>query len=128
MPTIRSAVRALAVATLTLPLVAGSCPLSERPSVESAPADAREVVVRVGESEEAFDGAVRVHLVSMQRWPKEAKLVVRLESGGQVQQQELDIVWTAEWSDAVRLEPWAARIHGYPGVDAARFAVWREEP
>jgi hypothetical protein len=120
--------RALGVAALALPLLAGACPFRQGAPELDVPADARDVVVRVGESETAFDGDVRVHLVSLQRGPKEAKVVLRLESGGQVQQGEVDMVWNAQWSDPVRLEPWAAVLRGYPGVDAARVTVWRESP
>lgn len=122
----RSSARALTL--LALPLLAASCALRAGPSVAPLPVDSREVVVRVGETAEAFDGAVRVQLVSMERWPKEARLVLRLEAGGQVQQAELDMAWNAAGSDVVRLAPWAARLSAYPGVDAARVAVWRESP
>ncbi|HUP19678.1 MAG TPA: hypothetical protein VM778_06965 [Gemmatimonadota bacterium] len=120
--------RALGVAALAAPLLAGACPFRQGALEAPAPTDTREVLVRVGESQEAFDGDVRVHLVSLERGPKEARIVLRLDAGGQVQQSEFDMAWNATASEVVRLEPWAARLSGYPGVDSARVAVWRESP
>lgn len=118
-------VRARPAALVALLLLAG-CALRSQAPVVHVPADAIEVLVPVGEVREAYDGAVRVHLISMERGPKEAAVVLRLESGGQVQQQEVGITRSEAWSDPVRLEGWGARLSGYPGVDAARIIVWRD--
>ena len=111
-------------------LVALSCAFrqSERSDrVDSGPSE--EVFLREGESASVLDGQVVVTLADVEPGNRIAEVTLRLAtSDGQSSAGTVEVVRNQNYSEAMRLEPFAVRVVEYPGVDSARLVVTREPP
>lgn len=120
--------RVVAVALGALVVAAAGCPLRQsdrEPSVGETPIE--EVRLRVGESAEVADGALVVSLQALDHGNRISKLTLRLAGpDGRSVEETIETVRNARLSEAVRLEPYAVRVVGYPGVDSALLQVTRE--
>lgn len=111
-------------------LVALSCAFrqSERADrVDSGPSE--EVFLREGESASVLDGQVVVTLADVEPGNRIAEVTLRLATAdGQSSAGTVEVVRNQNFSEAMRLEPFAVRVVEYPGVDSARLVVTREPP
>ena len=114
---------ALAVAAL-------SCAFrqSERSDrVDSGPSE--EVFLKEGESAPVLDGQVVVTLADVEPGNRIAEVTVRLATpDGQSSAGTVEVVRNQNYSEALRLDPYAVRVVEYPGVDSARLVVTHEPP
>ncbi|HET6362261.1 MAG TPA: hypothetical protein VFH11_09390 [Gemmatimonadota bacterium] len=95
--------------------------------VESGPSE--EVFLREGESAPVLDGQVVVTLADVEPGNRIAEVTVRLATpDGQSTAGTVEVVRNQNYSEAMRLEPFAVRVVEYPGVDSARLVVTREPP
>lgn len=96
-------------------------------SVESGPSE--EVFLREGESASVFEDQVVVTLADVEPGNRIAEVTIRLATpdGGSIV-GAVDVVRNQNYSEALRLEPYAVRVVEYPGVDSARLVVTREAP
>jgi hypothetical protein len=124
------AVRLVAVALVALTVGAAGCPFrqSDR-EASSGETPLEEVRLRVGESAQVAGGALEVSLQALDYGNRIANLTLRLAaSDGRSIEETIEAIRNARLSEAVRLEPYAVRVVGFPGVDSALFQVTREEP
>lgn len=121
--------RVLIVTLVALVAGAAGCPLRQsdrEPSPGETPLE--EVRLRVGESARVAGGALEVTLQALDYGNRIANLTLRLAgSEGQAVEETIEAVRNARLSKAVRLEPFAVRVVGFPGVDSALLQVTREE-
>ncbi len=95
--------------------------------VESGPSE--EVFLREGESASVLDGQVVVTLADVEPGNRIAEVTFRLATpDGQSTAGSVQVVRNQNYSEAIRLEPFAVRVVEYPGVDSARLVVTREPP
>ena len=93
--------------------------------VESGPSE--EVFLREGESASVLDGQVVVTLADVEPGNRIAEVTLRLATpDGQSSAATVEVVRNQNYSEAMRLEPFAVRVVEYPGVDSARVVVTRE--
>ena len=111
-------------------LVALACAIRQEERadrVESGPSE--EVFLREGESAPVLDGQVVVTLADVEPGNRIAEVTVRLATpDGQSTAGTVEVVRNQNYSEAMRLEPFAVRVVEYPGVDSARLVVTREPP
>ena len=111
-------------------LAAISCTFrqSERSDrVDSGPSE--EVFLREGESAPVLDGQVVVTLADVEPGNRIAEVTVRLATpDGQSTAGTVEVVRNQNYSEALRLEPFAVRVVEYPGVDSAHLVITREAP
>ncbi|MGH7542793.1 MAG: hypothetical protein ACREK7_02545 [Gemmatimonadota bacterium] len=123
------AVRIVGLALVALVAGAAGCPLRQsdrEPSPGETPLE--EFRLRVGESAEVAGGALTVSLQALDYGNRIASLTVRLAGpDGRSVEETFEAIRNARLSEAIRLEPYAVRVVGYPGVDSALFQVSREE-
>ena len=124
-----AALRIAGVAVVALLAGAAGCPLRQsdrEPSQGEVPIE--EVRLRVGESAQVADGELQVSFVALDYGNRIAKLTLRLAGpDGRSVEETIEVVRNARLSQAIRLEPYAVRVVGFPGVDSAHFQVTREE-
>ena len=96
-------------------------------SVESGPSE--EVFLREGESASVLENQVVVTLADVEPGNRIAEVTLRLATseGGSVA-GTVEVVRNQNFSEALRLSPYAVRVVEYPGVDSARLVVTREAP
>jgi hypothetical protein len=95
--------------------------------VDSGPSE--EVFLREGESAPVLDGQVVVTLADVKPGNRIAEVTVRLATpDGQSNAGTVEVVRNQNYSEALRLEPFAVRVVEYPGVDSARLVVTHEPP
>ena len=95
--------------------------------MESGPSE--EVFLREGESATLLEGQVIVTLADVEPGNRIAEVTIRLATpGGQSSAGTLKAVRNQNYSEALRLEPFAVRVVEYPGVDSAHLVVTREAP
>ena len=95
--------------------------------VESGPSE--EVFLREGESATVLEGQVIVTLADVEPGNRIAEVTIRLATpGGQSNAGTVEAVRNQNYSEALRLEPFAVRVIEYPGVDSAHLVVTREAP
>ena len=95
--------------------------------VESGPSE--EIFLREGESEAVLDGQVVVTLADVEPGNRIAEVTIRLATpDGASSAGTVEVVRNQNYSEALRLEPFAVRVVEYPGVDSARLVVTREAP
>ena len=95
--------------------------------VDSGPSE--EVFLREGESTPVLDGQVVVTLADVEPGNRIAEVTVRLATpDGQSSVGTVEVVRNQNYSEALRLEPFAVRVVEYPGVDSAHLVVTREPP
>lgn len=93
--------------------------------VDSGPSE--EVFLREGESASVLDGQLVVTLADVEPGNRIAEVTLRLATpDGQSTAGTLEAVRNQNYSEAMRLEPFAVRVVEYPGVDSARLVVTRE--
>jgi hypothetical protein len=126
----RAALRVVVVALVALAAGAAGCPFRQsdrEPSSGETPLE--EVRLRVGESAQVAGGALEVSLQALDYGNRIADLTLRLTgSDGRSIEETIEAIRNARLSEAVRLEPYAVRVVGFPGVDSALLQVTREEP
>lgn len=118
-------VRVCALAVLALSCAFRQSERSDR--VESGPSE--EVFLREGESASVLDGQVVVTLADVEPGNRIAEVTIRLATpdGGSTA-GTVEAIRNQNYSEAMRLEPFAVRVVEYPGVDSARLVVTREPP
>ena len=95
--------------------------------VDSGPSE--EVFLREGESASVLDGQVVVTLADVEPGNRIAEVTIRLATAdGQSSAGTVEAVRNQNYSEALRLEPFAVRVVEYPGVDSAHLVVTREPP
>jgi hypothetical protein len=95
--------------------------------VDSGPSE--EVFLREGESASVLDGQLVVTLADVEPGNRIAEVTIRLATAdGQSSAGTVEAVRNQNYSEALRLEPFAVRVVEYPGVDSARLVVTREPP
>lgn len=95
--------------------------------VESGPSE--EVFLREGQSAAVLDEQVSLTLVDVEPGNRIAEVTVRLATpDGTSNVGTVEVVRNQNFSEALRLEPFAVRVVEYPGVDSARLVVTREAP
>ena len=95
--------------------------------VDSGPSE--EVFLREGESASVLDGQVVVTLADVEPGNRIAEVTIRLATAdGQSSAGTVEVVRNQNYSEALRLEPFAVRVVEYPGVDSAHLVVTREPP
>jgi hypothetical protein len=123
-----AALRVVAVALVALIAGAAGCPLRQsdrEPSPGETPLE--EVRLRVGESVQVAGGALEISFQALDYGNRIANLTLRLAgSDGRSVEETIETVRNARLSKAIRLEPYAVRVVGYPGVDSALLQVTRE--
>ncbi len=123
------AVRIVGLTLVALVAGAAGCPLRQSDR-EPSPGETalEEVRLRVGESAEVAGGALTVLLQALDYGNRIANLTLRLSgSDGRSIEETIEAVRNARLSEAIRLEPYAVRVVGFPGVDSALLQVTREE-
>lgn len=95
--------------------------------VESGPSE--EVFLREGESASVLEDQVVVTLADVEPGNHIAEVTIRLATsdGGSIA-GTVEVVRNQNYSEALRLEPYAVRVVEFPGVDSARLVVTREAP
>lgn len=95
--------------------------------VESGPSE--EVFLREGESAPVLEGQVIVTLADVEPGNSIAEVTLRLATpdGGSTV-GTIEVVRNQNFSEALRLSPYAVRVVEYPGVDSAHLVVTREAP
>jgi hypothetical protein len=96
-------------------------------SVRSGPSE--EVFLREGQSASLLDEQVVVTLADVEPGNRIAEVTIRLATpdGGSTV-GTVEVVRNQNYSEALHLEPFAARVVEFPGVDSARLVVTREAP
>jgi hypothetical protein len=95
--------------------------------VESGPSE--EVFLREGESASVLEDQIVVTLADVEPGNRIAEVTIRLATpGGESSVGTVEAVRNQNYSEALRLEPFAVRVVEYPGVDSARLVVTREAP
>lgn len=95
--------------------------------VASGPSE--EVFLREGQSAAVLDDQVSITLVDVEPGNRIAEITIRLATpDGTSNVGTIEAVRNQEFSEALRLEPYAVRVVEYPGVDSARLVVTREAP
>ncbi|MGH7567263.1 MAG: hypothetical protein ACREK2_10580 [Gemmatimonadota bacterium] len=95
--------------------------------VESGPSE--EVFLREGESASVLEDQVVVTLADVEPGNRIAEVTIRLATpDGGSSAGTVEVVRNQNYSEALRLEPFAARVVEFPGVDSARLVVTREAP
>ena len=95
--------------------------------VESGPSE--EVFLREGESASVLEDQVVVTLADVEPGNRIAEVTIRLATPDGVSiAGTVEVVRNQNYSEALRLEPFAARVVEFPGVDSARLVVTREAP
>lgn len=95
--------------------------------VESGPSE--EVFLREGESASVLEDQLVVTLADVEPGNRIAEVTLRLvAAGGASSVGTVEAVRNQNYSEALRLEPFAVRVVEYPGVDSARLIVTREAP
>ena len=105
--------------------IAAGCPLRQSDREPDLSTWSEEVFLRVGEEMLVDEGRLTVRLPLMDRGDRISRVTIRLTSAGQTVEETVQAVRNAPYSEAVRLDPYAVRIAGYPGVDSARLLVER---
>jgi hypothetical protein len=122
-------VRHVWVCALTAAIVT-SCAIrqNERADrVRSGPSE--EVFLREGQSASLLEDQVSVTLVDVEPGNRIAEVTIRLATpDGTSNVGTVEAVRNQNFSEALRLEPYAARVVEYPGVDSATLVVTREAP
>jgi hypothetical protein len=95
--------------------------------VESGPSE--EVFLREGESASLLGDQIIVTLADVEPGNRIAEVTLRLATpdGGSTA-GTVEVVRNQNYSEALRLSPYAVRVVEYPGVDSARLVVTREAP
>ena len=121
-------VRYIWVCAFTVASVSCAFRQSERADrVDSGPRE--EIFLREGESASVLDGQLIVTLADVEPGNRIAEVTLRLATpDGQSSAGTLEAVRNQNYSEAMRLEPFAVRVVEYPGVDSARLVVTREPP
>lgn len=115
---------ALVVATLT---ACGIRQNERAERVESGPSE--EVFLREGESATVLEGQVIVTLADVEPGNTIAEVTLRLATAdGGSTAGTVEVVRNQNFSEALRLSPYAVRVVEYPGVDSAHLVVTREAP
>ncbi|MGH7558233.1 MAG: hypothetical protein ACREMD_10750 [Gemmatimonadota bacterium] len=117
-----------ALLALAAPVCLGAgCPFEQSDRVPEAETWTEEVFLRVGESAEVDDGQLVVTVLTVDAGSRLGTVTVRLAGAdGRSTEEVIDVVRNALLSEAARLEPYAVRVMGFPGVDSARLQVSRE--
>jgi hypothetical protein len=93
--------------------------------VQSGPSE--EVFLREGQSASVLEDQVAVTLVDVEPGNRIAEVTIRLATGdGGSSVGTVEVVRNQNYSEALRLEPYAVRVVEYPGVDSARLVITRE--
>ena len=121
-------VRYVWVCAFALATLACAVRQSERADrVESGPSE--EVFLREGESAPVLDGQVVVTLADVEPGNRIAEVTLRLATpDGQSSAGTVEVVRNQNYSEALRLAPFAVRVVEYPGVDSAYLVITREPP
>lgn len=95
--------------------------------VESGPSE--EVFLREGQSASVLDEQVSITLVDVEPGNRIAEITIRLATpDGTSNVGTIEAVRNQNFSEALRLDPYAVRVVEYPGVDSAHLVVTREAP
>ncbi|CAN5758055.1 hypothetical protein BH20GEM1_BH20GEM1_07780 [soil metagenome] len=95
--------------------------------VESGPSE--EVFLREGESASVLGDQLVVTLADVEPGNRIAEVTIRLVApGGESSVGTVEVVRNQNYSEALRLDPFAVRVVEYPGVDSARLIITREAP
>lgn len=120
-------VRIIVVAFVGLLSLGAGCPFRQSDRAPEAEAWTEEVQLRVGESAEVDGGQLVVTVLTIDAGNRLGTVAVRLAvADGRSTEETIDVVRNVRLSEAARLEPYAVRVVGYPGVDSARFQIARE--
>jgi hypothetical protein len=93
--------------------------------VESGPSE--EVFLREGQSASVLEDQIVVTLADVEPGNRIAEVTIRLATpGGESSVGTVEAVRNQNYSEALRLDPFAVRVVEYPGVDSARLVVTRE--
>lgn len=106
--------------------LAAACPARQGTREERTPDDAIHLTVRPGEAVNLFDDELRVLVTDMRRAGSWVAVTLLLQAGGETVEREVRAVRNADYSEAVRLSPYAVRVEGFPGVDRLGLAAWEE--
>ena len=113
---------------VVVPSLGAGCPFRQSDRAPEPEVWKEEVFLRVGESAEVDEGALVVTLLTVDAGNRLGTVGVRLAGAdGRSTEETLQVIRNAPLSEAARLEPYAVRVVGYPGVDSARLQVTREE-
>ena len=126
----RALLRLVVVVLVAFAACAAGCPFRQSDR-EASPGETplEEVRLRVGESAQVAGGSLEVSLQALDYGNRIAELTLRLTgSDGRSVEETIEAIRNARLSEAVRLEPYAVRVVGFPGVDSALLQVTREEP
>jgi hypothetical protein len=95
--------------------------------VDSGPSE--EVFLREGQSASVLENQIVVTLADVEPGNRIAEVTIRLATpGGESSVGTVEVVRNQNYSEALRLDPFAVRVVEYPGVDSARLVVTREAP
>lgn len=124
----RAGLRRLTLATMAgLVSLGAGCPFRQSDRAPESEAWTEEVQLRNGESAEVDGGQLVVTLLTVDVGRRLGTVEVRLATAdGRSAEETIDVVRNVLLSEAARLEPYAVRVMGYPGVDSARLQVARE--
>lgn len=106
-------------------VTAAGCPLRQSDREPDRATWSEEIFLRVGEETPVDEGRLTVRLPLMDRGDVISRVTIRLTASSQTVEETVQAVRNTDYSEAVRLEPYAVRIIGYPGVDSARLLVER---
>ena len=93
--------------------------------VESGPSE--EVFLREGQSASVLEDQIVVTLADVEPGNRIAEVTIRLaRPGGESSVGTVEAIRNQNYSEALRLDPFAVRVVEFPGVDSARLVVTRE--
>lgn len=118
--------RVILVSILFAVTIATACPARQGTREEQTPADAVQVTVHPGQAVTLFDADLRVLVTDLQRGGTWVGVTLLLQAHGETVEREVRAVRNAEYSEAVRLSPYAVRVEGFPGVDQVDLVAWEE--
>lgn len=118
--------RVILVSILCAVTIAAACPARQGTREEQTPDDAIHVTVQPGQAISLFEGELRVLVSDMQRAGSWVGVTLLLQARGETVEKEVTAVRNADYSEAVRLSPYAVRVAGFPGVDQVDLALWEE--
>lgn len=104
-------------------VTAAGCPLRQSDREPDSATRQEEIFLRVGEETLVDEGRLTVRLPLMDRGDRISRVTIRLTASGRTVEETVEAVRNSEYSEAIRLDPYAVRVIGYPGVDSARLLV-----
>lgn len=120
-----NALRSLAAVVLAAAVLGAGCPLRQSDRAPDPGTWRNEVFLRAGGEETVDGGALTVSLLSVEPGNRLAHLTLRLRTATGSVEERIEVVRNTELSKAVRLDPYAVRVVGFPGVDSAHLLIER---